>query len=153
MAAIGIGFQPDLIGVMSQFSQFQDTLKKHLATATEKSAGAIGNAMIDDMNQYFQNSTGKLAGSVNVAMLTEYLAYIYVDEPYAWRRDRGFSGMTDSLGRFYPHDPGIYYAEFAISDEDNLQEIAGYYIDAVYGAWQECIGNLPSGTTAMIEEL
>lgn len=34
--------------------------------------------------------------------------------PYAWRRNEGFSGMTDSLGRFYPYDPGIHYVEFAL---------------------------------------
>lgn len=34
--------------------------------------------------------------------------------PYAWRRNDGFSGMTDSLGRYYPLDPGIHYMEFAL---------------------------------------
>lgn len=29
--------------------------------------------------------------------------------PYARRREFGFSGMTDALGRFYPHDPGSFY--------------------------------------------
>ena len=29
--------------------------------------------------------------------------------PYARRREFGFSGMTDSLGRFYPNDPGAFY--------------------------------------------
>lgn len=31
--------------------------------------------------------------------------------PYAQRRERGFSGMTDSLGRFYPSDPGSFYLQ------------------------------------------
>ena len=29
--------------------------------------------------------------------------------PYARRRELGFSGMRDRLGRFYPHDPGSFY--------------------------------------------
>ncbi len=29
--------------------------------------------------------------------------------PYARRREFGFSGMTDALGRFYPNDPGAMY--------------------------------------------
>jgi hypothetical protein len=29
--------------------------------------------------------------------------------PYARRREYGFSGMTDALGRYYPYDPGAFY--------------------------------------------
>lgn len=34
---------------------------------------------------------------------------VVVSVPYARRRELGFSGMRDSLGRYYPHDPGSFY--------------------------------------------
>lgn len=44
---------------------------------------------------------------------------MFNDIAYAWRRDRGFSGMTDSLGRFYPDDPGVYYMEDTLAAEED----------------------------------
>lgn len=44
---------------------------------------------------------------------------MFNDIAYAWRRDRGFSGMTDSLGRFYPHDLGTYYMENTLVAEED----------------------------------
>ncbi|HET8910673.1 MAG TPA: hypothetical protein VFN23_04370, partial [Ktedonobacteraceae bacterium] len=148
MALMAISFQPDLIGVMSQFSQFEATLKKHIAIATEKSAGRLGDQMIEHMT--FVNPTGQLADSIEVQMQSEYLAWVGSPLPYSWRRDRGFSGMTDSLGRFYPHDPGVLYAEYALESEAMLQDIASNYVEAIFAAWQECIGNLPGGTAAFV---
>src|SRR6185503_7194419 len=140
MAIAAISFQPDLIGVMSQFSQFEGILKKHLATATEKSAGAIGDMQVTLMWAQFHDPQGPLEDSVSVRMQSEYLAWIGPDPSeaasvYAARRDRGFSGMTDAAGRFFPHDPGIYYAEDSIKDPNVLLEVSQNYIEAVYAAW------------------
>lgn len=147
MAIVAISFQPDLVAVMSQFSQFHETLKKHIAFATEKSGSRLGDQMIEQMT-FVNNSPGGLKDSVGVEMKSEYLAWIGSPLPYSWRRDRGFSGMTDSLGRFYPDDPGVLYAENALESESMLLDIATIYIDEVFAAWQECIGNLPSGVAA-----
>ena len=151
MPVMSLSFQPDLIGVMSQFSQFQGTLKKHIATATEKAAGVIGDQQVAEMWMNFQNPTGNLEDSVGVEMQSEYMAYIGPqDVAYSWRRDRGFSGMTDSLGRYFPNDPGIYYAEYSISDPATLQAIAEIYTEEIYAAWQECIGNVPANTATFM---
>lgn len=146
MAVMSIAFQPDLLGVMSQFSQFEAIVRKHIAQATRKSAVRLGEGMVNHMT--FQNPTGALADSVTEEIVSEYLAYIGSPLPYSWRRDRGFSGMTDSLGRFYPHDPGVFYAEAALDDEAVLLDIAQNYIEAVYAAWDEAIGSLPQGSVA-----
>lgn len=34
--------------------------------------------------------------------------------PYGHRREVGFSGQRDSLGRYYPHDPGSFYLKRAM---------------------------------------
>lgn len=152
MPSVGLFFQPDLIGVMSQFSQFDGILKKHLAIATGKSAGLIGDFQVQYMWANFHDPTGPLEDSVSVRMVSEYMAFIGPDpgeaaSVYAARRNWGFSGMTDILGRFFSYDPGIYYAEESIEDIDTLQQIAEIYTEAVYAAWQECIGTIPDGAS------
>jgi hypothetical protein len=50
-------------------------------------------------------------------------AALIFDSPYALRRNYGFSGMTDSLGRTFTSDPGIFYAEDAlIEDRDWIKK-------------------------------
>jgi hypothetical protein len=47
--------------------------------------------------------------------------YLINDSPYAWRREEGFSGKTDSLGRFYQNDPGIgYMANTVLMKDDDM---------------------------------
>lgn len=54
---------------------------------------------------------------------------------YAWRRDRGFTGMTDSLGRTYALDPvnasSMYYMENTLKDPTNLTEIRNLFVDTL----------------------
>ena len=146
---LGIAFEPNLLGVISQFSQFQATLTKHISTATEKSAGAIGDAGI--ANMHWINPTGALEGSIGVVMNDPYNAYIGTPLIYGPRREWGFEG-PDSLGRVF-NDPGAFFFTFALEDSALLEEVAGYYIDAIYKTWTECIGNLPSGAAAYVGEM
>lgn len=152
---IGISFEPDLIGVMSQFSQFDGILKKHLAIATEKSAGKIGDFQINYMWAEFKDPTGPLEDSVSVRMVHDYMAWIGPDpgqaaSVYAWRRDRGFVGKFDSLGRGPYSDLGIRYAEASILDVDVLMTVSEYYVEAIHNAWIECIGSIPPGAGAFV---
>ena len=144
---VGIAFQPDLIGVMSQFSQFEETLKKHLAIATEKSASLVGEGIQGYMD--FKNPTGTLEESVEVQMQSEYLAWIGSSLPYAHRREFSFKG-PDSLGRMFPNDPAMLMFTNALQDDSMLLEVSNLYIEAVFAAWHECIGNLPGGSAAFV---
>lgn len=144
---IGIAFQPDLIGIMSQFSRFEATLKKHIATATEKSGGLIAEGIQGYMD--FQNPTGALEESVEVQLQSEYLAYIGSALPYAHRREWSFR-EADSLGRVSPNDPATHMARKAIKDSSVLTGVIDNYIEAVYGAWEECVGKLPPGTATFL---
>lgn len=140
---ITISFQPDIVAVMREFDTFEAKLRTHVVTATEKSAGRIGDEMIALMDSLFKNPTGALARSVGVDMVNEYMATVGPTLAYSWRRDRGFSGMTDSLSRFYPLDPGIFYAELSIEDAATLVEVTGNFGDAILKTWEELIGSLP----------
>lgn len=150
MTILALAFQPNLLGVLSQFSQFDATVRKYIGQATTRSAARLHLGMLENTDRLFVNPTGQLASTINEVIVTEYLAHINVESPYAWRRERGFSGMTDSLGRFYPHDPGVYYAQTTIEEEDVLQDVAVEYIHAIYSAWNELVGSLPGGTSVAV---
>lgn len=142
-----IGFQPDLIGIMSQFRQFDGVLTKHIATATEKSAGLVATGIQGYMD--FMNPTGALEESVEVRMQSEYVAWIGSALPYAHRREWSFQG-PDSLGRMFWHDPATHMARRALKDGSVLLGVIQHYIEAVYAAWQECVGALPPGTATFL---
>lgn len=144
---MGIAFQPDLLGVMSQFSGFDAVLKKHIATATEKSAALIGTTGQGNMN--FMNPSGVLHDSIEVRMQSEYEAWTGSAVVYAHRREFSFQG-PDSLGRMFPNDPAMLMFTHALEDETMLLEVASNYIEAVYAAWNECMGKLPPGTMASV---
>lgn len=145
---LALAFQPNLLGVLAQFSQFDATLKKYLATATERGASYILDKGV--ANQHWQNPRPVLQDSFGVVMLDYKSALIGSPEPHARRREFGFTGMTDSLGRFYPHDPGAFFMTEAIADENTLLDVAQAYIDAIYGAWNELVGALPAGTSVAV---
>lgn len=144
---IGISFQPDLISVMSQFNQFDQILKKHIALATGKAAALIGTTGQGYMD--FKNPTGVLEGSVEVQMQSEYLAWIGSPVEYAHRREFSFAG-PDSLGRMFPNDPAMLMFTHALEDQSMLLEISNIYIEEVQAAWMEAIGNLPPGSAAFV---
>lgn len=147
MATAAISFEPDLIGVMSQFSQFEETLKKHIGEATARAAlliGATGQA-----NMHFMHPTERLHDSIEADLRSEYLAWIGSSLPYAHRREFSFKG-PDSLGRMFPNDPAMLMFTNALQDDSMLLEVSNLYIEAVFAAWHECIGNLPGGSAAFV---
>lgn len=144
---VGISFQPDLLGVMSQFSGFDTVLRKHIATATEKSAGLVGTGIQGYMD--FMHPSGALEESVEVRLQSEYVAWIGSALPCAHRREWSFKG-PDSLGRLFPNDPATHMAGKAIKDSSVLMGVIENYIEAVYAAWEETMGKLPPGTATFL---
>lgn len=66
----------------------------------------------------FMNPSGTLMRGIRGRVISPWLGEVGVGReiPYAHRRERGFSGMTDSLGRYYPYDPGIEYLGRALRE-------------------------------------
>lgn len=77
----------------------------------------------------FQNPTGPLEDSLGHQMEGPYQGWMGTDSAYGRRRNWGFSGLTDSLGRYYPNDPGIEYMEHSIIYSS--ADIIAYYQTAV----------------------
>jgi len=97
----------------------------------------LAQAIQSTASSAFTNGTGELAGSFEVTM-TGTGAEIGSNIPWARRREFGFSGMTDSLGRFYPNDPGKFYVAGALSQLS--PEIPGRFTSAIGSSIAEALG-------------
>src|SRR2546429_9988136 len=100
---------PDALAKIKQFEGWKIVLEEELVKAHRKSDIALKAAAKANMN--WKNPSGKLKGSVKRRVVNPYASWVGTDLPYAWRRERGFSGKTDSLGRYFVHDPGQFYME------------------------------------------
>jgi hypothetical protein len=99
----------------------KSSLEQHVGMALEDSLLRLQDTALLSAFGQFQNPTGAMeshfGGQITSWEFPVISGMMFNDSPYAWRRDRGFSGMTDSLGRFYPNDPGVYYMEDALTAE------------------------------------
>lgn len=88
--------------------------------AMSDSLAGIENTVTNYMYATFKNPQGDLEGAWQQTITPGkggIEGALANPLPYAWRRDRGFSGRTDSLGRYFANDPGIEYAEYALDAE------------------------------------
>jgi hypothetical protein len=114
---LNLGLDPaEAARVRAVLSRFPVTADPYLRQAMELSLTELQyRADQQMMSGFTQNSPGGLASTLQTVVHGPFQGEMGTNSPYAWRRDRGFSGMTDSLGRYYPSDPGILYAEKALS--------------------------------------
>lgn len=124
---INLGFDKATLQRIESLALFNAILEPNLLDAHEKSLEDLQSGAESWMQASFHNSTGELEGSFERLVESPYTSKLINPSDYAWRRERGFSGMTDSLGRLFPDDPGIAYMEAAItlenlSVEENFRE-------------------------------
>lgn len=85
----------------------------------------VGQLLTERMQEktweVFKAPTGKLASTIGMVQESPYAVQIKVGSPYGQRRERGFSGMTDSLGRYYANDPAKPYAQPTL--DENTAEV------------------------------
>ncbi len=70
----------------------------------------------------FQNPTGATSDSIGYQIVSPTEVDITVGVPYGRRLEYGFSGMTDSLGRFFPYWPAEPYMQPALDEDRALIE-------------------------------
>lgn len=129
-SGLSLSLDPDSLKIISDFqnSNFRPLLESNLTYAMNYAVSTLMDSMRSNMDAGFMNPTGALEDSMT-PNVTPYLSTITMGEPYDWRREEGFSGMTDSLGRFYPNDPGIHYAAKAMSkNKTTIGETFSYVI-------------------------
>ena len=102
---------------LHSFANYETVLEPALLKAMDASISMIQAYATDFMWSHFRHPTGALEEAWEVEELTPYRTSLANTSPYARRRNYGFSNMTDALGRYYAHDPGIGWAEITLVAE------------------------------------
>lgn len=129
---------------IERMSAYPSILEPQLHFAMEHSVELLRKKAIDFADSEFQQTTGRFTGSLQTVVDSPYQAQLWSDAPYAQRLEFGFSGMTDSLGRYFARWPGgsrtEYYrgyrwATHTVEDaKKDIQDVFEVAID--YANWQ-----------------
>lgn len=109
-----VSFSPESLAIMErirEFANFDAVLEPAFRKAMDTSTSMMQAFASDYMWSHFNNPTGPLEDAMQSETISGYQGVVWNESPYAFRREYGFSGKTDSLGRFFPHDPGIAYMQ------------------------------------------
>jgi hypothetical protein len=120
---------PTALTKIKQFAGWQLVLEDELLKAHKKGTESLQNAA--RANMHWKNPTHKLEGSLKPKVENPYASWMGTDLPYAKRRNYGFSGKSDSLGRYFAHDPGQFYMDNAVKQKKSeIGSIFGEALDA-----------------------
>jgi hypothetical protein len=127
---LSIQVDADWLKKAQGFSQWPDVVKIRLADALVKSLDDLRVSAQYYMMSNFVNATGALENSLVVnPYASPWEGDLYTMSDYAFRREYGFAGKTDSLGRLYRDDFGIAYMHYALAEE--VENIYLNYEDAI----------------------
>ena len=135
---LNIQFDPHSMQEIAALLSFDIMLAEEMAPALEEAGQLVRDAAVANTWQVFANPTGTLADSLGVIPISPYEVGISAGVPYALRREFGFSGMTDSLGRFYPYDPAKPYAQPAL--DENADKVVQLMDEAILRTWERIGG-------------
>ena len=113
-----LSFQPSSLAEIAQMYGLKTLLEPEVQAAMAAAGTLLANAAEANTWQVFTNPSGALASTITPVMDTPYEVQIGSDSPYARRREYGFSGKTDSLGRFFANDPAKPYMQPAFNDNE-----------------------------------
>jgi hypothetical protein len=105
---------------LARIAQFDVLMQAEMEIMLNAVGIVIVDAAVANTWAVFANPTGKLASSIGFYVGATNEIVIEVGVPYGRRREYGFSGMTDSLGRYYANDPGKPYMQPALDDNREL---------------------------------
>ena len=134
MPTVTIKINSNAFQVAEQLGLFETVLIPQLTIAMSESLDLLEQATINYMYTVFQDPQGDLESSfyqVVTPGLDNVTGELINPSAYAWRREKGFSGMTDSLGRFYKRDPGKRYMSYQLRDLMVLQGIQMIFLTDV----------------------
>ncbi len=117
MSLFNVSWDAQSLKIIEELGYADVLLSGVLQAGMGQSASILIAAMQRLMDERFKNPTGTLASSLHQVKDSPFEVTIGSDLPYAARRNWGFVGMTDSLGRVGT-DEGIYYAEDGMNESE-----------------------------------
>ncbi len=128
-----VGFDPGSLAKVTRLEGFAALLNPQVQAGMELSAELVQKTAQANTWAVFDNPTGELADSIYVWIAGPEEMDVVVGVPYGRRREMGFEGIYDSLGRGPFHDPGNPYLKPAVdADVSQIQELMAL---AVLDAW------------------
>jgi hypothetical protein len=126
-------FDPGSLEKLTQLMGFGVLLDPRITQALTDAGELLVTTAQTNTWTVFASPTGELAGSIYFYVVSPTEVDVAVGVPYGRRRELGFSGMTDSLGRHYTNDPGKPYLQPAVdTDAPMIQSMIEF---AIYDAW------------------
>jgi hypothetical protein len=108
---------PESLAEIVRLAGFEALLIPEIAGGLVASGTLLVAAAQAKTWEVFANPTGRLASTIYFYVISPKEVALAVGSPYGRRREKGFSGMTDALGRFYPYDPAKPYLEPTMQEQ------------------------------------
>ncbi len=132
MMLLDISFDPASMASIARLLSFDLMLEEEMAPSMAEAGKIVTEAAQANTWTAFQHPTGPLADSLAPVMVSPLEVGISVGVPYGFRREYGFVGMTDSLGRVGT-DPAEPYAGPAL--DANADKVMELMDEAVLRTW------------------
>lgn len=111
MQDFSMGFDPGSLKAITDILGFEALLDPKTQSALVEAGSILVATAQAQTWAVFAHPTGALADSIYFRVASPTEVDVAVGVPYGRRREYGFSGMTDSLGRFYKNDPAKPYLQ------------------------------------------
>ena len=118
---LSMSFDDKSMKELVAFAGFGTLLSEEVQTALKQAGELLTQAAVANTWEVFANPTGQLASTLGIVVESPFEIIVGSDSPYAARREYGFSGQTDSLGRYFANDPAKPYLGPAL--QDNQQAV------------------------------
>lgn len=115
-----IGWNPGSLEELVRLAGFSALLDPEITAALTKIGEMVVTTARANTWEVFDNPTGALADSIYFHVVSPSEVEVGVGVPYGGRREWGFSGKVDSLGRYYANDPGKPYLIPALYEDEPL---------------------------------
>jgi hypothetical protein len=129
-----MGMDPLSLAEIVRMQGFSALLDPEVTAGLAESGALLVSAAVTKTWEVFANPTGRLASTIYFYVMSPTQVALVVASPYGRRREYGFSGMTDALGRFYPYDPAKPYLEPTLTEhEGDVLKIMEARVDTALG--------------------
>lgn len=124
-------FDPGSLETITRLEGFSALLNPEITQALTQSGTLLTNAAVANTWSVFDNPTGDLASTIYPYVISPTEVAVAVGSIYGRRREKGFVGLVDALGRV-GHDRARPYLQPAV--DDHQQEVAELMEMATYSA-------------------
>ena len=124
-----VALDPATLVMLSHMADWEARAIPNFVLAMGRTVDIVEGEAQAWMWSHFINPTGRLENDFTKDVFGPYDAELVNMSLYGQRRNYGFSGMTDALGRYYPSDPGIEWAENAIAN--SYPKVEGVWFSAI----------------------